>query len=277
MLHSLVSKARSRIVRGIRVPLQHIMKAVAKIRGNEPNPLLFFRPFSFFKFDFLTPYESDYRSTGRDLRNARLAGYLQDEELGPWTLDAQTINFIESNIQSRNPASILELGSGVSTLSLAAFMSELGRSGHAIVSLEQDRSFSEETARRLESHGLARLVRLIHAPLVEERLQDGRRIARYDFDLESVHDLMPFDLVLIDGPAGGAGIRAGTLPSILPFLSEGSVVLLDDGLRPAELGIASYWARIPGVKCRGVRLIGKGVLEFVITRSNAENSVTAQS
>ena len=65
---------------------------------------------------------------------------------------------------------------------------------------------------------------------------------------------------MIDGPAGPAGVRFGTLPLVQGYVRDGARFVLDDALRDGELAIARDWATLPYANVAGIRLIEKGLL-----------------
>lgn len=124
---------------------------------------------------------------------------------------------------------ILELGPGWSTSLLAA-----GWPLASITTIEHDWRFA-----RQHLSDLSRLanVRLIIAPLVESPAT-GLWYDLADLTFSGI------DLLLIDGPPGGLRprIRAGAA-SLLPALSPGALVVLDDACRADESALVDDWCR----------------------------------
>jgi predicted O-methyltransferase YrrM len=205
------------------------------------------------------------------LRNPFLAGELASVELGAWSLDVHTLDFLEREIQSRKPLGILEFGSGPSTACLCRYMQELyGRSSRVYVfSVEQDVGVAERTQELLALLGLDAHARIVHAPLRDQTVE-GRPTVCYDLPGDFLRTLLSDgrpDFVVIDGPAAEPAQRFGTLPLVESFLRPGAWFCLDDALRYGELEVGELWARRPGVRVDGIHLFGKGLLvgQFVGT------------
>ena len=128
-------------------------------------------------------------------------------------------------------APILECGSGVTTLVLAAVA---GRRGIRVCSLEQDAAWAARVSRRLAAVGLKGNSVLVK-PLVR---YDG-----YDWygRADEISELQ-FGLVVCDGPSGDTpGGRYGLLPRMKSQLAPGALILLDDALRESEQSVLRRW------------------------------------
>lgn len=196
-----------------------------------------------------------------------MSNALRCEELGTWALDSSTINYLEDRIRLERPDSILEFGSGISTICLARFMWELHHDERVRVwSFDQHTEFAEKSREHLAQLGLARTAQVIYAPLRQYTMDDIITEC-YDLDnnmLKSISMEASHVLVLVDGPAGD---RYATLPLVRDSVPRDTVFYLDDAFRDTELDIAGRWTRYAYAReCRLVP-IGKGVLCGVIGRS----------
>lgn len=215
------------------------------------------------------PCDSDPLFTfmdGRDvpLQNQELATLLQGIPLGGWRLSGATINVLVDEIARHRPAAVLEFGSGVSTLVLAAAMRAVhGQVSRPLVfSIDQAPEFLADTERLLKTHGLRDLVRLHCAPLIQHNIQ-GFSTVCYGISeamLASFFEGQRPDFILIDGPAADYGQRFGTLSLVEPHVSPDARVYMDDALRDSELAIADYWNRLGQLTIEGIRWVGKGLL-----------------
>lgn len=196
--------------------------------------------------------------------NEELRALLRECQLGGWALDAETIGYLVREIVRRKPKSILEFGSGVSTLVLAHTMRRLyGATEHPLVwSIEQGLEFLRTAESLVQRHGLLDTVRFLHAPLGPQTIR-GWATTCYqvsDAKLASFFGPVRPDFVLIDGPAADYGERFGTLPLIERFLDPNAVVFMDDGLRDSELAIADWWNRLSYLAVEGIIWVGKGLV-----------------
>lgn len=205
-------------------------------------------------------------SQGDALSDPFLARHLAGVELGSWAVDAETIHYIREVVRRRQPKAILEFGSGVSTLCFAHFMRAIEPPGPVVFFIEQDPAQMRATFRRLEQAQLDHLVRGLHVPMREDPSGRGPWLDIGPAEIEHLLGPSRPDFVFVDGPSGPPGVRGGTLPAAVDLLAPLATVLMDDGLRPGELRIAREWNRFDAVSVRGVRIIGKGIIELTISR-----------
>jgi hypothetical protein len=136
----------------------------------------------------------------------------------------------------RTSGSILECGSGLTTLLMSVVAARRGLQVH---SLEHNETWHARVRQAvIEMGGTTTTVHL--APL---RSYD-------DFDwYDAPLDELPSDisLVVCDGPPGSTrGGRSGMLPRMRGKLAPHCTVLLDDISRPAERELAQAWSRESG-------------------------------
>lgn len=153
---------------------------------------------------------------------------------GKWALNARSLAHLVDIVTRERPSTILELGSGTSTVWLAHL---LAGSGARIVSIDHSHEFAQLTSAELQRHGLAGAVDLRVAPLVEI---DGDR--RW-YDRQVFADVSPIDLVLIDGPpeATGPMARFPAFDALRDQLGDTALILLDDSDRADETAAIEQW------------------------------------
>lgn len=129
----------------------------------------------------------------------------------------------------RQHGPILECGSGLTTLVLAAISR---RTGSSVWSLEHDTTSFRASTSQLRRFGLTANVRLTP-------LHDYGEFEWYDVEPS---ELPMFSLVICDGPpASTRGGRYGLLPVLGERLSSGCTILLDDAARPSEREVLRRW------------------------------------
>lgn len=137
---------------------------------------------------------------------------------------------IEQALKSHG--AILECGSGLSTIVLAAIAKNQGR---ILWVLEHNDWWADKISYLLEKFQL-------NASISVKPLKDYGDFCWYDAPLA----IMPavFSLIICDGPPNKStkGGRYGLVPVMQERLSSGCVFLLDDANRQAELDIARRWA-----------------------------------
>jgi ubiquinone/menaquinone biosynthesis C-methylase UbiE len=216
----------------------------------------------------------------KTLQHNELASLLDGTQLGEWSLAADTVDFLVEEIQKRRPRAILEFGSGISTAAMAYLMKQIhgSRSKPLVFSIDQSAQFLSDTESRLASHGLLDVVRLYHAPVVQQTIHGFPTFCYSLPESEVTHLLAGIrpDFVLIDGPAAEYGGRFATLPSVHQCLDPHAVVCMDDGLRDSELAIADWWHRLGYLNVSGIHWIGKGILIGRVTPLRGEAAEQAR-
>ena len=159
--------------------------------------------------------------------------------LGLWTASADLlVELVDRFVESR-PATVVEGGSGVSTVVLALAAREHGIATR-IVALEHDPDWAESTRRLLARHGVAEYAEVRVAPLGPTSLADHHTPW---YDESALADLSEVGLVLVDGPPEGTGPRARypMVPLLLDRLARRCTILVDDTARPGDADVVDRW------------------------------------
>ena len=155
--------------------------------------------------------------------------------INPVSINIETLLFLKNAIDERGISSVLEFGSGVSTM----FWSEYLTNG-SIISIENSRRYRKITASRLNNNTAEAVVKF--APLRMMKLFGCHYISyRIDRWLKKKHKGRVFDLVLIDGPPGYLLAREATLLQSLPYIDSNTLFVLDDAERPEEKETVKRW------------------------------------
>jgi predicted O-methyltransferase YrrM len=180
---------------------------------------------------------------------------------GGWAASADFLVEIIRHVQSSGPLTVLELGSGTSSVVVAACLRRGG--GGRLVSLEHQPEYAELTRRELTAQGLDDIATVVDAPLVATTL--GAEMWRW-YDLGGLGLEGSVDVLLVDGPPADTGrlARYPALPLLLARLGPNATILVDDGDRDDERAMVARWqAEIPGLHARYLELT-KGA--YVVTR-----------
>lgn len=162
-----------------------------------------------------------------------------------WAATAETLLALVDEISRRPPGvSVLECGSGTSTLWLAAAVRELGAG--AVVAVEHSPHYADETRRALARAGLQDWATVVVAELAPAAPDAVHRTPWYDLDEGTVP--AGVDLLFVDGPPGGTGPRARypAVPRLVDRLADGAVVVLDDTDRREEQEVVRAWVEESG-------------------------------
>lgn len=158
-----------------------------------------------------------------------------------WSMRFTNLLTLLDTLDEQRPKVVVEFGSGISTLLVAAWMRE--NSQGWLISFDHDPSWAEITRRFLQQEGLASYARVVDAPLTTVHVPSGT-FEWYHISSTS-SELKDIDLLIVDGPpAGVRGKWLSRLPALEylhPKLSPACTVLLDDALRPGETAVVDRW------------------------------------
>lgn len=167
---------------------------------------------------------------------------------GRWALEPNGLLRIVDLIARRPINTIVELGSGTSTLWLSYALEKRGTGGR-IISLDHEPHFAAITRSTLAAHGFEDgPAEVRDAPLTPDVL-DGHPSPWYD--RQAVETIKDIDLLLIDGPPKSSGdlARYPALPVLLSRLAPGAIIVVDDAARPEETAMVKRWlADVPGLR-----------------------------
>ncbi len=140
-------------------------------------------------------------------------------------------------VRLRQPALVVELGSGTSSVWLAYALEQFGG---RLVSLDHDAEYARRTQDLLEAHGLTAVAEVRYAPLAELTTA-GRTYPWYE--LGRLADLRDIELLLIDGPpaATGPDARFPAMHVLENRLAATATIVLDDVNRPDEQEAVRRW------------------------------------
>lgn len=157
---------------------------------------------------------------------------------GNWAMDTRSLAHLVDIVESSRPRTVLELGSGTSTVFLGHL---LRRTGGRLVSIDHDERFAARTRLEVSRHGLDDVVEIRVAPLEEQTI--GGETGTW-YALGAIGEITGVDLLLVDGPPGRTEplARRHALPALLDRLAPGAVVVLDDADRSDEKEIVRRWA-----------------------------------
>jgi predicted O-methyltransferase YrrM len=169
-----------------------------------------------------------------------------------WAASPDMLRELVTIVLARRPKVVVEMGSGVSTLAVAACLRRLG-GGH-LWSLEHVPGFAAEIRERLASQGLDRWATVVDAPLVDVRL--GDETWRW-YDLAGLTADLPIEVVFVDGPPSTTGplARYPAVPVLLPRLAPGAAILVDDVGRADDRAVVNRWrSEVPQLEGRSLGL-----------------------
>jgi predicted O-methyltransferase YrrM len=157
---------------------------------------------------------------------------------GGWAASTDLLGEIVRAVSGNRPRLVVELGSGVSTLIIAAALRANGAG--RLISIDADGAYAAKTREQVQRHDLGDWVQLRLAAL---QTMEFEGVSRPWYDGSVFAELTGIDMLLIDGPPRllRLDIRYPALPFFWERLSPGAIVLLDDAARPSERAIAKTW------------------------------------
>ncbi len=162
--------------------------------------------------------------------------------MGGWAASADfNVLMLEELIRIR-PRTVVECGSGTTTLLLALAVRQYGLSTR-VVALEHLESFKAQTEETLRLHGVADFAEVRLAPLGRSSVPDH---ATPWYAEEALTDLHEIGLLIVDGPPATTGDRA-RFPAVLLLLDRMSArcsVVVDDLNRPTDLEVVRSWSAL---------------------------------
>lgn len=154
--------------------------------------------------------------------------------LGSWKADTYLLHRIVDIIETTRPATVLELGSGATSLVIAKALAQHG--GGRLQSYDSYAPFVAAMDGWLAENDCTAAFH--HAPLVQ---RDARWPGLW-YDLADVPGSI--DLLVIDGPPWAVHPFArGMAERLFPRIAPGGMVLLDDAARPGERYVARRWKK----------------------------------
>lgn len=155
-----------------------------------------------------------------------------------WALNPSGLLLLVDTIERSRATTIVECGSGTSTVWMALALRNLGRG--RIWSFDHDKRFAERTRQMLAAHGLEEWAEVQHAPLVTTATPRGEFNW---YDLDPLEITPPIDLLVVDGPPHTAQhhARYPALPVFAPYLAPDALIVVDDAQRTDEAGMVAHW------------------------------------
>jgi predicted O-methyltransferase YrrM len=160
---------------------------------------------------------------------------------GSWALTPDAAAILAREIAIRRPNTIVELGSGVSTLMVGRLLQRMGCG--RLISLDHDPSWAEETRRHISANGLQNYVEVLDAPLARQQF-DGKDFDWYQIPAQ-LRNVQQIDMLTVDGPPQTVDptvlARYPALPAFASQLSKQAVIFIDDAKRVTEQAMVQKW------------------------------------
>ena len=155
-----------------------------------------------------------------------------------WAASPALLAHLYGTIMKEKPGTILDLGSGFSTLVASLALKVVG-SGK-VVAWEHLKKYQAKTNKLLRNYGASQHASVVHTPLVRTKV--GAQYFQWYSGTSDIGD-GEIDLLIVDGPPGHTGklARFPALPLLLSKLSPGATIFLDDSAREDERETVRLW------------------------------------
>lgn len=155
-----------------------------------------------------------------------------------WVISPDFATLMVSLIRRHRPQTIVELGSGTSTI-ISSYSLEANGAGQ-VISFEHLERFVESSRANLARHDLDSWATVRHAPLTEVNVSGGDW---QWYDSAQMADIESIDLLIVDGPPEDvdALARYPAMPVFYERLSKGALILVDDVGRGDETAMINRW------------------------------------
>lgn len=155
---------------------------------------------------------------------------------------------------TKKPKLVVECGAGISTLIVGYLLKDLG--GGELITIEHDLEWQERVNSWIELHDLGDYVTVLHAPLIDQKLDIG---PVYWYDISEFETIMRgkypaskrIDLLFVDGPPVfiDAYVRRPALYFMRQWFAPHCSIIVDDTNRPADADIVRQWCKVLEASC----------------------------
>lgn len=158
-----------------------------------------------------------------------------------WAAGPEYYAHICNDILINRKRSIVEVGTGISTILLARLIKK-NNINAKIMSIDHNAEWQSVVEKNLEADGIRDVVEFICSPVVQINNHFWYDTSRMNFAKDFF-----VDTLIVDGPIGGMAPRAryGAVPYFQKFLSQNCyTIYLHDTDREDELNISSEWSTL---------------------------------
>lgn len=155
-----------------------------------------------------------------------------------WAATSDLALLIINTIEKEKYKTIIDLGSGVSSLVAGYAVEKLGEG--RVISVDHEKEYYNKTRHTIREHELEDQIDLRHAPLCQQKVSEDD----YEwYDMEKLKDVENIDLLIVDGPPGSTQkhARYPAVPLLYDKLAKNATIILDDYYRQEEKEITGMW------------------------------------
>ncbi|MEN9840102.1 MAG: hypothetical protein RL177_1581 [Bacteroidota bacterium] len=187
-----------------------------------------------------------------------------------WAASPELLTQILMIVKSHQPTSVLELGSGASTIAIPYMLERWGQG--SMISIDHDADFAEKTRHNLSIHEHQNIS--LHHCALRPVTVNGTGYRWYD--LSQVTLPHRIDLLIVDGPPLQTNplARYPALPLLWDRLSDGAIILMDDTDRADEQEIVRRWMELYPITILERQSSLKGFLALKVRKAETRSQPT---
>ena len=155
-----------------------------------------------------------------------------------WRVSSDYAHETLSCLLEKGSGSVIDIGSGISTLLLGYGVKKNGKG--KVISVEHSKDYYEKTKALIKAHDLEEYCEVHYCPLKEYDISGEKWIW---YDVEGLTFPSDISLISVDGPPGNTQYMARypALPLLESYITDQTVIYLDDAYRSEEAEIAKKW------------------------------------
>jgi predicted O-methyltransferase YrrM len=155
-----------------------------------------------------------------------------------WAISPDFATLLAGVILRWKPSTIVELGSGISTIICGYALNAQQNSN--VFSFEHSEKYAKSTTEYLCTHKLDTIATVYYAPLESIMIANETWLW---YDIKQAEQIESIDLLVVDGPPSkvGALARYPALPIFFDKLSDNALIIVDDFTREDETIIVMRW------------------------------------
>lgn len=160
-----------------------------------------------------------------------------------WAVSPDLLGVVYREIIQNRPQTIVELGSGISSLYDGYLLKALNIPGK-VFAIDHSEDFFQITKRNVQQHELDDTVKVVHCEMKPYQF-NGKEWQWYNIQNAEREGLEKIDLLLVDGPLGREQDQARypAVPVLFDRLNEGAVIVVDDYNRMEDKRVVKEWLK----------------------------------
>lgn len=157
-----------------------------------------------------------------------------------WAASPDFIKIVFDYVLKEKPNTIMELGSGISTLYTGNLIRSKALDSN-IISLDHEVAFAEISKANCVNHNINSIASVHHAP-IKKYVINEKEWLWYDLDLISLEE-QSIGLLVVDGPPTflQKESRYPAIPLLLKYLKDGAIIVVDDYMRVDDKRVIQRW------------------------------------